>query len=73
VSRSSVSDVAAFSGLEYAGATLLAALLAYGLAKLSWKFFEQPLLRRGHAYKFFPDPAFSSAHSERDPVLRPIV
>jgi peptidoglycan/LPS O-acetylase OafA/YrhL len=53
------------------GATLLAAFLAYGLAKLSWKFFEQPLLRRGHAYKFFPDPAFSSAHSERDPVLRP--
>jgi len=39
-----------------AGVTILAALLAYGLAKLSWIFFEHPLLRRGHAYKFFPEP-----------------
>jgi len=46
-----------------AGVTILAALLAYGLAKLSWVFFEHPLLRRGHAYKFFPAPV-SSAHSE---------
>ena len=34
------------------GVAALAALLAYGLATLSWKFFEHPLLRRGHAFKY---------------------
>ncbi len=33
-------------------ATLLAAVLAYGLATFSWRFFEQPLLRKGHALKY---------------------
>jgi peptidoglycan/LPS O-acetylase OafA/YrhL len=32
--------------------TALAALLAYGLATLSWKFFEHPLLSRGHAFTY---------------------
>ncbi len=32
--------------------SILAALLSYGIAKLSWKFFENPLLRRGHDYKY---------------------
>jgi peptidoglycan/LPS O-acetylase OafA/YrhL len=45
-----------FMDWKSAGVTLLAALLTYGLAKLSWISFEQPLLRRGHAYKYFPDP-----------------
>ena len=31
---------------------LLGVLLALVVAKLSWKFFEKPLLRRGHAYKY---------------------
>jgi peptidoglycan/LPS O-acetylase OafA/YrhL len=35
-----------------AGVTLLAALATYGIAKLSWRFFEQPLLRRGHAFRY---------------------
>jgi len=32
--------------------TLLAALVTYAIAKLSWKFFEQPLLQRGHAFQY---------------------
>lgn len=32
--------------------TILAAPLAYALATLSWKYFEQPLLRRGHAFTY---------------------
>jgi peptidoglycan/LPS O-acetylase OafA/YrhL len=36
-----------------AGVTILAALLAYGIARLSWEFFENPLLKRGHAYQYF--------------------
>ena len=32
--------------------TLLAALLTYGIAKLSWKYFEQPQLRRGHVFRY---------------------
>jgi hypothetical protein len=27
-------------------------LITYGIAKLSWKFLEDPLLRRGHAYRY---------------------
>jgi peptidoglycan/LPS O-acetylase OafA/YrhL len=27
-------------------------LLTYAIAKLSWRFFEQPLLRRGHAFPY---------------------
>lgn len=40
-----------------AGVTTLAALLSYGLACLSWSFFEHPLLKRGHAYQYFPRTA----------------
>jgi peptidoglycan/LPS O-acetylase OafA/YrhL len=32
--------------------SILAGFLTYGLAKLSWMFLENPLLRRGHAYKY---------------------
>jgi peptidoglycan/LPS O-acetylase OafA/YrhL len=32
--------------------TFLAVLLTYGIAKLSWTFLENPLLRRGHEYKY---------------------
>jgi peptidoglycan/LPS O-acetylase OafA/YrhL len=32
--------------------TFLAALMTYAIAKLSWKYFEQPLLRRGHAFQY---------------------
>jgi peptidoglycan/LPS O-acetylase OafA/YrhL len=32
-----------------------ATLIAYLLARLSWAYFEHPLLRRGHAYRFFPE------------------
>jgi peptidoglycan/LPS O-acetylase OafA/YrhL len=33
-------------------AGLLAMAISYGIAKLSWTFFEQPLLQRGHRYKY---------------------
>jgi len=35
-----------------AGVTLIAALVTYAIAKVSWKFLEQPLLRRGHQFRY---------------------
>jgi peptidoglycan/LPS O-acetylase OafA/YrhL len=35
-----------------AAVTFLAALTTYAIAKLSWRFFELPLLRRGHAFQY---------------------
>jgi peptidoglycan/LPS O-acetylase OafA/YrhL len=35
-----------------AAVTFLAAIATYGIAKLSWKFLEQPLLRRGHTFQY---------------------
>lgn len=38
----------AFNSWGTAGVTTMAAVLCYGLAVLSWKLFESPLLHRGH-------------------------
>jgi peptidoglycan/LPS O-acetylase OafA/YrhL len=35
-----------------AAVTSLAAIATYGIAKLSWKFLEQPLLRRSHTFQY---------------------
>jgi peptidoglycan/LPS O-acetylase OafA/YrhL len=35
-----------------AAVTFLAALITYAIAKLSWKFLEEPLLRRGHGFRY---------------------
>jgi len=35
-----------------AAVTLLAFAITYGLAALSWRYFEHPLLRRGHLYQY---------------------
>jgi peptidoglycan/LPS O-acetylase OafA/YrhL len=35
----------------------VAAVLAYGIACLSWTFFEYPLQRRGHVYRYVPQRA----------------
>jgi len=43
-----------------AAVSILAALLSYGFASLSWTFFEHPLLIRGHAYQYFPRTAVPS-------------
>ncbi len=59
-----------FISWSTAGVTVLATLLTYALAKLSWTYFERPLLRRGQAYKFFPEAAPTSTHSESDSILR---
>jgi peptidoglycan/LPS O-acetylase OafA/YrhL len=40
------------SNVRAAAVTIFAALLTYGLAKLSWIFFENPLLRYGHASRY---------------------
>jgi peptidoglycan/LPS O-acetylase OafA/YrhL len=34
------------------GVTLLAALLAWAIARLSWKYLEKPLVDRGHAQTY---------------------
>ncbi len=39
-------------GLEVFLGGLLGIMASLAIAKLSWRFFEQPMLRRGHAYKF---------------------
>jgi peptidoglycan/LPS O-acetylase OafA/YrhL len=38
--------------LQGAGVTLLALLLTLAVASLSWRYFEKPLIRRGHTYTF---------------------
>src|ERR1700688_606512 len=38
--------------VKAAAVTFLAAFMTYAIAKLSWRFFEQPLLRRGHAFQY---------------------
>lgn len=40
------------SDLPGLGVTLLAGLLTFALAKLSWTYFERPLVRRGHRYSY---------------------
>ncbi len=35
------------------GVTLLALALSVGVASLSWRYFEKPLIRRGHGYSFW--------------------
>jgi peptidoglycan/LPS O-acetylase OafA/YrhL len=45
-------DVPRFDSWKAVLVTALAAGLAYGLAALSWKYFEHPLLRKGHALKY---------------------
>jgi len=36
-----------------AAVTFLAAIITFAIAKLSWKFLEQPLLQRGHGFHYF--------------------
>jgi peptidoglycan/LPS O-acetylase OafA/YrhL len=54
-----------FNSRPAIGVTLVAAALTFWIAKLSWKFFEQPLLRRGQAFKYSPQvaPAFHPAEA----------
>ncbi len=39
-------------GIEVLLGGLLGIVASVAIAKISWRFFEQPMLRRGHAYKF---------------------
>jgi peptidoglycan/LPS O-acetylase OafA/YrhL len=41
-----------FDSYGTAFVSLAAAVLSYAVALVSWRFFEQPLLRRAHAYKY---------------------
>ena len=42
---------------EVLAAPLLAFALSYAVATLSWKYFENPLLRLGHRSRYFPETA----------------
>lgn len=44
--------VPSFTSLATIGLTLLSGLLAFVLARLSWLYFEKPLVNRGHRYKY---------------------
>jgi peptidoglycan/LPS O-acetylase OafA/YrhL len=39
-------------GLSTIGLTLLSGLLVFALARLSWLYFEKPLVNRGHRYQY---------------------
>jgi peptidoglycan/LPS O-acetylase OafA/YrhL len=41
-----------FDTWQTALVSIVAAVVGYALAALSWRFFEDPLLRRGHALKY---------------------
>jgi len=41
------------SHAAHLGSLLIGLPLLFVLAKLSWKYFEKPLLRRGHAYQYW--------------------
>ena len=46
------------------GISIAAIALSYGLARLSWNYFEYPLLRRGHAYHYYDEePALASVEA----------
>jgi peptidoglycan/LPS O-acetylase OafA/YrhL len=40
------------SRAAHLGSLLIGVPLLFAVAKLSWRFFEQPMLRRGHAYQY---------------------
>src|SRR5260370_12328097 len=40
------------TGLSTIGLTLLSELLVFGLTRLSWRYFEKPLINRGHRYQY---------------------
>lgn len=46
-----------FYSLPGAAVTALAAILTLALAALSWRYFEKPLIRRGHTYLYGQDSA----------------
>jgi len=46
--------------LQGAGVTLLALVLTLSVASLSWRYFEQPLIRRGHRYSYGENIALDS-------------
>ena len=55
----------AAAGAAAIAVTLLAAAVTLTLAGLSWRFFEQPIIERGHAHRYklppAPDPGASQA------------
>ncbi len=39
--------------IAYAGGAFAAVMLTLAIATLSWRFFEKPMIRRGHRYRYF--------------------
>jgi peptidoglycan/LPS O-acetylase OafA/YrhL len=49
---------------EEIGISIAAIALSYEFARLSWNYFEYPLLRRGHSYHYYDDvPALASVEA----------
>jgi peptidoglycan/LPS O-acetylase OafA/YrhL len=48
--------------------TLLAALTSIGIARMSWVFLEQPILRHARRFRFMPSPSASTTESAK--ILR---
>jgi peptidoglycan/LPS O-acetylase OafA/YrhL len=40
------------NGWKVLGVPTIAMILSYGIARLSWTYFEEPLLHRGHTFKY---------------------
>ena len=55
-----------FNSWRTAAVTALAAAVSYGVAVASWKWFENPMLRRGHRFKY--EPADVSASLKLQPT-----
>ena len=51
-------------------ATLLAAAITLGLARMSWIYFENPLVRRGHAYSYDAPAATNASFMAQPQPLR---
>lgn len=44
------------TGVSTVGLTLLSGLLVFTLARLSWRYFEKPLINKGHRYQYRYEP-----------------
>jgi peptidoglycan/LPS O-acetylase OafA/YrhL len=54
-----------FTGLSTIGLTLLSGLLVFALTRVSWRYFEKPLINRGHRYQYHYGRVFA-------PVVVPV-
>jgi peptidoglycan/LPS O-acetylase OafA/YrhL len=58
--------------LRGVGVTLLALVLTLGVASLSWRYFEKPLIRRGHSYAYWGEVVAVDRRAPLNAVQREI-